>query len=97
VLELAIGKNVRQARIERNMSQRELAGTSLSRALIGHIEHERVRPSVKTLAILAERLDKPLSYFLNTPDHDGAAYLICVRPFVDCLTEGSMKESYLRE
>jgi len=63
----SIGQRIRQARLERGMTQQQLADPDLSKSLISLIENDRIRPSLKTLGKLAERLGRPVSEFLE-PD-----------------------------
>lgn len=59
-----LGKRIRQARLELGMSQSDLAGKDFSHTFISQIERGQYLPSAAKLAIIAERLGKPLSYFL---------------------------------
>jgi tetratricopeptide (TPR) repeat protein len=47
------------------MTQVELGGSQLSPSYISMIEHDRVRPSLAMLRVLADRLGRPLSAFLD--------------------------------
>lgn len=47
------------------MTLAELAGKELSAGLLSKIERGLVRPSLETLLLLARRVDKPPSYFLD--------------------------------
>jgi HTH-type transcriptional regulator, quorum sensing regulator NprR len=60
-----VGRRIREARLERGMSLAQLGGNDLSRSFISLVELGRSRISLRALAILAERLDLPLSYFLD--------------------------------
>ena len=60
-----VGRRIRQARLERGMSLAQLGGEDLSRSFISLVELGRSRISLRALAILAERLELPLSYFLD--------------------------------
>ncbi|TMG53538.1 MAG: helix-turn-helix transcriptional regulator, partial [Chloroflexi bacterium] len=51
-----VGGLVRQARLAAGLTQAELAGAEMTKALISHIEHGRVRPSLRTLHVIAPRL-----------------------------------------
>ena len=53
-----------QARKERGLTQAEFAAPTLTASYISHIESGKSRPSLKTLAVLAQRLDYPMQYFL---------------------------------
>jgi transcriptional regulator with XRE-family HTH domain len=54
-----------QARKEAGLSQRQLCGEVITRNMLSQIEHGTARPSMDTLCYLAERLGKPVSYFLE--------------------------------
>ena len=60
-----VGERILQARLRLGMTQRDLAAPNLTASYISHIESNKSRPSLKTLAILAERLGKPVSVFLE--------------------------------
>ena len=60
-----LGARVREARRERGMSQAQLAGEELTKGFISQVESGLVRPSVRSLQILAARLGKSLDYFLG--------------------------------
>ena len=65
-----IGKRVKEARTQIGISQRQLAGDDMTRAYISLIEKGHATPSEKTLRIIANRLDKPLSYFMGDDEED---------------------------
>jgi len=60
-----LGERIREARLERGMTQADLAADDYTRAFISLVEHDRVSPSLKTLQLLASRLGKPISSFLE--------------------------------
>ena len=60
-----LGERVRAARRERGMSQAQLAGEELTKGFISQVESGLVRPSVRSLQIIALRLGKGLDYFLG--------------------------------
>ena len=60
---MEIGKRLRQARPEAGLSQRQLCGDVITRNMLSLIENGSARPSMDTLAYLAERLGKPMGYF----------------------------------
>ena len=47
------------------MTQKELAGESVTRTLLSQIENDRALPSVQTVCYLAARLGIPVGYFLS--------------------------------
>jgi len=63
-----VGQRIRAVRLERGLSLAQLGGDDLSRSFLSLVELGRSRISLRALAIVAQRLDQPISYFL-----DGAA------------------------
>ena len=64
---MELGQILRQARLDAGMSQRELCGEKISRNMLSQIENGTARPSMETLSYLAEKLGKPVSFFLDEP------------------------------
>lgn len=62
---MELGEKLRQARLEAGLSQRQLCGDAITRNMLSLIEHGSARPSMDTLKLLAARLGKPVSYFLE--------------------------------
>lgn len=62
---MELGQRLRQARQAAGLSQRQLCGDTITRNMLSQIENGTARPSMQTLAVLAERLGKPLSWFLD--------------------------------
>lgn len=62
---MELGEKLRQARIGAGLSQRQLCGDTITRNMLSQIEHGTARPSMATLQILASRLGKSVSYFLE--------------------------------
>lgn len=62
---MELGEKLRQARLEAGLSQRALCGDTITRNMLSQIEHGAAGPSLDTLKILAQRLGKPVSYFLQ--------------------------------
>src|SRR5205085_6846480 len=60
-----LGARVRAARLERQMSQAQLAGDELTKGFISQLESGSVRPSIRSLQLIASRLGKSLDYFLG--------------------------------
>ena len=60
-----LGERVRAARRELGMSQAQLAGGELTKGFISQVEAGLVRPSVRSLQIMANRLGRSLDYFLG--------------------------------
>lgn len=62
---MTLGEKVRQARKSRGLTQRALAGGDLSESFVSMLEHNKVRPSLETLRVIAGRLNVPLSHLLD--------------------------------
>ena len=62
-----LGQTLRQARLDAGLSQRELCGDKISRNMLSQIENGTAHPSMDTLSYLAEKLGKPVGYFLDEP------------------------------
>src|SRR5579872_218390 len=60
-----VGKRIRDARIERGLSLAQLGGEDLSRSFLSLVELGRSRISLRALRIVADRLQLPMSYFLE--------------------------------
>src|SRR5262249_3971966 len=61
----SLGERVRSARKGLGMSQAQLAGDELTKGFISQLESGSVRPSIRSLQIIASRLGKPLDHFLG--------------------------------
>lgn len=71
-----LGERLRRLRLERGLSQRQLAGDRLTKAFISHLELGRSRASVETLDYLASRLGVPPSALIAGVEADsGKGYL----------------------
>lgn len=62
---MELGARIKQARLERGLSQRQLCGDEITRNMLSLIENGSARPSMTTLSYLAQQLGKPISYFLE--------------------------------
>lgn len=60
-----LGERLRAARHERGLSQAQLAGDELTKGFISQVESGLVRPSLRSLQVIATRLGKSLDYFLG--------------------------------
>lgn len=60
-----LGQRLKQARLDAGFSQRQLCGEVITRNMLSQIENGSARPSMDTLRYLAERLGKPISFFLE--------------------------------
>ncbi len=62
---MELGNRLKQARLDAGLSQRQLCGEKITRNMLSQIENGSAKPSMQTLGYLAERLGKPISYFLE--------------------------------
>src|SRR5438128_7486936 len=60
-----LGERVRAVRHELGMSQAQLAGDELTKGFISQVEAGLVRPSLRSLQIIAGRLGKGIEYFVG--------------------------------
>ena len=62
-----LGTRIRKVRLELGLSLARVAGKEFSRAFLNQVELGRSRPSARTLQIIADRLHRPIEYFLQDP------------------------------
>lgn len=62
---MELGEKLKAARLEAGLSQRQLCGDTVTRNMLSQIESGKARPSMDTLKILANRLGRPVSWFLE--------------------------------
>lgn len=62
---MELGQKIRTVREAAGLSQRQVCGDTITRNMLSRIEHGTVRPSMATLSFLAEKLGKPVSFFLD--------------------------------
>lgn len=62
-----LGDRIRKARNELGLSLAAVALKDFSRSFLNQVELGRARPSTRTLQIIAERLQRPIEYFLEDP------------------------------
>jgi len=60
-----IGDRIRKARTDAGLSQAQLGAPHFTRAYVSAIELGKVRPAMKSLDFMAEKLGKPTSYFME--------------------------------
>ena len=60
-----LGKKIKTLRLERKMTQAELAGETITRNMLSQIENGVAQPSVSTIIDLAKKLDTPIEYFFS--------------------------------
>lgn len=68
-----IGKKIRAARLDKHMTQSEVASDKITRNMLSAIESGKATPSLDTLLYIADRLDVP-AYYLISDDVDVLEY-----------------------
>lgn len=68
MLNTSLGERVRKARKEQGMTQHDLAKGIVTSSMICQIENGKAFPSYHVLESLAERLAKPIEYFVSDTD-----------------------------
>jgi tetratricopeptide (TPR) repeat protein len=69
----SLGQRIRQARQELGLTLTAVAGKDFTRAFLNQIELGRSQPSTQSLRIIAQRLQRPIDYFLEEPGDSIAA------------------------
>ena len=108
---MTLGQKIRQARIDRGMTQKELVGDQITRNMLSKIENDSATPSVKTLEYLSGRLGLSAAYFMSDLTlSDGTSpdgldrmrqalrqedYNLCISLLEESKTCGSTEEGYL--
>jgi tetratricopeptide (TPR) repeat protein len=67
---LQIGERIRKARVDAGLSQAQLGAPHFTRAYVSAIELGKVRPAMKSLDFMAEKLGKSAAYFLEDAKAD---------------------------
>ena len=62
---MELGQRLKQARLEKGLSQKILCGDVITRNMLSQIESGKARPSMETLRYLSAQLEKPMGYFLE--------------------------------
>lgn len=75
---MTLGQKIRAARLEQRLTQEQLGGRDFSKSYVSELERDHRTPRLTTLKILARRLNRPLSYFLDgaTEDREPEAFLM---------------------
>ena len=78
-----IGEKIRSARLNKQMTQAEVAGDKITRNMLSAIESGKSLPSLDTLHHIANKLEVPISYLLSEKvdafDYKKREYIPCVR------------------
>lgn len=68
---MTLGQKLRAARLEQKLTQEQVGGRDFTKAYVSELERGIRKPRLTTLKILARRLRRPLSYFLDGVSEDG--------------------------
>lgn len=67
----SIGSKLKEARVARGLTQQQLAQGVASKGFVSLVERNMLNPSLPKLRLLADRLGRPLAYFVqDAPDQD---------------------------
>ncbi len=72
----SLGERIKAARVAQGLTQERLAAGVATKGFISQVEHNQTTPSLPRLRLLAERLGRPLSYFLDSAPPADAEYVI---------------------
>ena len=61
---MQLGQKLKEARLEKGLSQRQLCQNIITRNMLSLIENRSAKPSRSTLQALCARLELPLSHFI---------------------------------
>lgn len=70
LLDLYIGSKIRALRLQKKISQSQLCDNFMNRVVLSRIENNKALPSLEQLIHISERLEVPLSYFVNDITYD---------------------------
>ena len=70
---MTLGQKIRQTRLARGLTQKELAGEQITRNMLSQIEHDAAQPSMRTLEYLAAMLNVDAGWLLSGEDGGGTA------------------------
>lgn len=76
---MTLGERLRKTRLERGLSQAQVAGTQITRNMLSQLENDLASPSVKTLEYLAETLQVSVGWLLGETDETYEAAKILFR------------------
>lgn len=60
-----MGEKIKKLRTELGMTQSELAEPEMTKGMLSHIEKGYANPSMKNLQYIAQKLNRPIAYFLQ--------------------------------
>src|SRR5439155_582472 len=80
---VTLGERVRAARHALGLSQAQLAGDELTKGFISQVEAGLVRPSLRSLQIIASRLGRSLDYLIRAESLEAARDVMEQREITD--------------
>ncbi|WP_425448707.1 helix-turn-helix domain-containing protein [Dethiothermospora halolimnae] len=63
---LTLGEKIKKERKKHGMTQSDLAGDFITRTMLSKIENDVAKPSIETIQYISEKLDLPVSYFIES-------------------------------
>lgn len=69
---MTLGEKIRQVRLERGLTQKQLAGDRITRNQLSQIENDLTQPSMRTLEYLAAGLGVDAGWLMTQEDGDAA-------------------------
>ncbi len=63
--QLSLGKKIKNLRLQKGMTQADLAGETITRNMLSQIENDAAQPSVNTILELSDKLETPAEYFFS--------------------------------
>ncbi len=82
-----IGEKIRATRKALGITQQELAGEKFTKGYISQLENGTVKPSMNVLNLIAEKLNKPISFFLDNDNY----YKEVENKYIAALNQYNMK------
>ncbi len=69
-----VGQKIRRVRLQKNLTQKDICASEITRNNLSLIESGKSLPSLPTLCLIAERLDVPVGYFLTVDAAEDAKF-----------------------
>lgn len=91
---MSFGERLRALRIERGLSQADLAGPGVSRSLVSQLEHDHVRPSAQALQTLSEKLDVSFDFLRDAVSPLANTCQVLFKHAWKAIEEGNVTDAY---
>ena len=75
VTDQKIGEKIKELRLKKRMTQKDLSGDQITRNMLSLIENGTATPSVATLVHIASRLEVPVGFFFSASEEEETKYL----------------------